>query len=120
MPRSSEPLLASDPAVGQLPADDPLLCRRLLEALREPFVVRGELAPALDPAGGLEPGDGGDQVAAGEVEGRRKGIAAAVVRRLDRYGRRAERAADGDAQERARLAAQLALDDGAVIHRLRS
>ena len=54
-------------------------------------------APALDTAHGLEPRDGRDQVAAGQVVGRREGIAGAVVRRLLGDGRGAERTTRDDA-----------------------
>ena len=85
---------------------------------------RGELgvlvatpAPALDAAGRLDAGERGDQMRAGQVVGRRERLAVRVVRLLLGDRGQAERAADGDAPERARSSAELARDDAAVIHR---
>ncbi len=73
-------------------------------------------APALDAAGGFEPRDRGHELRAGEVVGGRERVARVVVRRLLRDGGRAERAARRYAKERARRAAELLLDERAVIH----
>ena len=79
----------------------------------------GALRPALDAAGRLEPRDRGDEVAARHVVRRRERLAVGVVRALLGDRRPAERAADGDAAERARLAADLSRDDRAVGQRPR-
>ena len=72
---------------------------------------RCRLAPALDAAGRLEARDRGDEVAAGQLVRRRERLAGRVVRRLLGDRRAAERAADGDAAERARRPAELPGDD---------
>ena len=112
--------LAADPA-GQLRAEAPLLLVCLLDARAELGILPRQPAPALDSARGLEPGDRGDEVRAGQLEGRRERLARLVERRLLRYGRAAEGAANGHPPERAGRPAELPLDDRAVIvHRARS
>ena len=115
MPNSSD-------APPSLPVASPASSVRsfalLLVAGRE---ARGELrlgarglAPALDAAGGLEPRYGGDEMRAREVVRRRERLAVGSVRALLGHRRRAERAPDGDAAERARLAPELTRDDGSI------
>src|SRR5262249_44698061 len=75
-------------------------------------------APALDAARGLETRDGGHEVPAGQVVGRRERFAGAIVRILLRDRRPAERAPADDSEERAGGPAQLPADDGSiVVHR---
>src|SRR5204862_7768954 len=70
--------------------------------------------PALDAACGLETRDRLHEIPARDVVGRGERLAVRVVWALLGDGRPAERAADGDAAERARLAADLLRDDRAV------
>ena len=109
-------VIGSRPARRELAAD-PLLQRgRRVEVGRQ-LGARGDGgAPALDAAGRLEPGDGGDEVAAGEVVGRRERGALGVVRLLLGDGGEAERAAGRDPAERPGAPADLALDDVAILH----
>ena len=116
IPRSSD----APPSVPRSPAAS---SRRMRRCSRSPArgvaqrrVVRDRGAPALDPAGGLEPGDGGDQVAAREVVRRRERLAVRRVRLLLGHGRQPPRAAGDDAPERARLSAELTGDGGAIVH----
>ena len=74
--------VAADFAGGELAADPPLLGRRALEVGGELRVALDRVAPALDPAGRLQPRDGGDEVRAGEVVRRRERVAGVVVRPL--------------------------------------
>ena len=104
---------AADPA-GKLRAQAALLVVAALEALAQVGILAGS-RPALDAAAGLEPRDRRDQMRAGQVVGRRERLARLVERGLLGDRRPAERAADGDAAERARGPAELALDDRAVI-----
>src|SRR5205823_2177217 len=71
-------------------------------------------APALDPAGGFEPGDRGHEVTARQVVRGREGLAIRVVGALLRHRRPTERTAHDDSAKRARLTSDLASDDGAV------
>ena len=95
MPSSSdEPLVAPGPAVRELPCGS----RRCSSVARSRSAASSGsrssfLAPALDAARGLEPGDRGDELRAGEVVRGRKRVARVVVRRLLRDRGRAERAA---------------------------
>ena len=104
---------ASDAGVdlGTQPA---LLVVRGAQARCERGILRGRLRPALHPTRGLEARDGGDEERAGQPERGGKGIAGGVVRALLGDGGPAERAAHRDCAECARLAADLAGDDGAV------
>ena len=86
----------------ELGPDTALLVVRTLEARPELGVGRRRAAPALDPARGLEPRDGRDEVRAGEPEGGRERLAVLVVGGLLRDRRPAKRAADDDPPERAR------------------
>ena len=74
----------------------------------------GARRPALDAAGGLEPRDRRDEMAARDVVRRRERLAVGCVRVLLGDGRAAERAADDDAAEGARLPSELPRDGGAV------
>src|SRR5262249_47455478 len=94
----------------------PLFGLRGREAAGEPVVLRRGPGPALDAAVGLEPGDRGDEVPAGDVELRRERTAVLVERRLLGDRGAAGRTADGDAHERTRPAAELTLDDRGVVH----
>ncbi len=112
--------LTGDPA-RQLGSKAALLLVPALGAFSQLRVLAHETAPALDAARGLEPGDRGDEVAAGDVVGGRERLARLVERCLLGYGRATERAAHDHAPKRARGPADLPLDDGAVIfHRARS
>ena len=95
------------------------VARTLADAWRlaAPLVPDAELRivgrsprPPLHAAGGLEPRDAGDEMAARHVVRGRKGLTLRVVRALLGDGRPPERAADDDATERARLTAELARD----------
>ena len=87
------------------------------QAKPERLRVRGErIAPPLDYARGLEARHGRDEVAAREVVGRREGLTAGAVRVLLGHRRAAPGAAGDDAPEGSRLAAELACDEGAVVH----
>src|SRR5262245_412406 len=98
-------------AFGELAADGALLLRGPLEAGPEVIVRPDRRAPPLDASGGLEPRDRGDQMTAGQPVRRRERLALGCVGRLFRDGGAPERAADDDAEERPRLAAQLCGDD---------
>ena len=65
---------------------------------------------------GVDLFDGRDEVTARDVELRRERATVLVERSLLGDGRAPERAADGDAYERARPAPELALDDRLVVH----
>jgi hypothetical protein len=69
----------------------------------------------LDAAGRLEPRDPRDEMAAREPELRRERPAVLVERRLLGHRGPAERAADDDAPEGARLAADLPRDHLAIV-----
>jgi hypothetical protein len=103
----------------ELGAKPPLFGLRRGKATREIVVLLRGTRPALDPAGGLEPGDRCDEVPACDVELRREGTAVLVERGLLGDCRPSERATDGNAHERARPSAELALDDRLVVHALR-
>ncbi len=94
---------------------------RLREAARERRVLLRRIRPALDTSGGLDPRELGDEVRARDVELGREGSAVLVERGLLGDCGAPERAAHGNAPERARRAADLALDDLPVgrSHRVR-
>src|SRR5437764_2892583 len=101
----------------ELAADSALVFVRLRAACGELGVSLGRTRPALDAACRLEPRDRGDEVPARDVVRRRERLAPAVVRLLLRDRGPAERAADDDALERPRLAAELPGDEGSIsIH----
>src|SRR5690242_19653071 len=104
-------------AGGEPGSDPPLFLVRALTACLQQIVTSNCVAPALDPAGRLEAGDLRDEMAAGDVVGRRERLAVRVVGALLRDRGPAERAADGHAPESARRAADLSGYDGAfVVH----
>ena len=100
----------------ELGPEPPLLLVRFLEARRELRILGRACAPTLDAPGRLEPRDRGDERRARQVEGRRERLARIVVGRLLGYRRTPMRAADGHAPECTGRAAQLELDEGAVVH----
>src|ERR671922_211573 len=71
----------------------------------------GGAGPALDAARRLDPRDRGDEVGTGQPIRRRKGLARLVVGPLLGDGRPTVGAADGDAAEGSRAAAELPLDE---------
>src|SRR5437764_4345205 len=80
-------------------------------------IVGGDKAlVAIDAAGVLEGADGGDGAGAGQVVGGGKGLAVFEVGVLLDDGRRAVGTAGGDAADTAWSAAELALDEGEIIH----
>src|SRR5204863_4766771 len=87
-----------------------------VQARRQSRVRRGGSRPPLDAAGRLEPGDRGDEERARDVELRRERPPRGVERLLLGHGRAAERAANRDPPERARLPPELALDELLVRH----
>lgn len=107
-------------SAGELRAQPLLLLVRTLETRTQLLVFRRRAAPALDSTRRLESGDGGDEVRAGEVEGGRERFAAVVERRLLRHRWLPVWTTDCDPFERARRAADLARDDGSIVHPARS
>ena len=103
-------------ARGELAPDRDLLRRGPLELVAERRIVCDRRGPPLDPAHGLEPGDGGDEMAAGEVVGRRERLPARAVGSLLGDGRATPGAACDDPPEGAGLTAELERDDGAIVH----
>ena len=100
----------------ELPAEAPLLVGGALEVGGQLGIALELRAPALDAARRLQPRDRGHELRAGEVVRGRERVARVVVRRLLRDRGRAEGAARRYAKERARRAAELSLDERAVIH----
>src|SRR5579884_2701643 len=100
-------VVAAGRVAGELTPHAPLLVVAGREACGEPGLDAGGFAPALDPSGGLEPRDGGDEMPAGEVVRGGERLAVHPVGALLGDGRSAEGAADRDSPERARLASQL-------------
>src|SRR5262249_24966274 len=90
--------------------------RRRLEASVQLGVALRRLAPALHPSARLEARDGGDEVRTGQPVRGREGVAVRVVRRLLGDCRRAPGTAYGDAQGRARPAAELPDESDVVVH----
>lgn len=122
VPRAADPCLERGAAVrtrsaiGERATDPSLSVRRSREICGEIRARSNDVAPALNATGGFETRDGGDQVPAGEVVGRRKRHATRTVRILLCDGRPTERTACSDAPERARRATNLPLDEVSVIH----
>src|SRR4029453_10350639 len=106
---------AADPA-GKFGAKRLLLGVCEVEAGTQLRALADGLRPALDAAFGLEPRDLGDQLWAGQVIGRRERRAVCVARPLLGDGREAVRAADDHAPKGARRTAELAGDDGLIVH----
>ena len=113
--QTAGPRLAADPARKLRPQPTLLLVGRLEAGAELRIFARG-VAPTLDASRGLDPRDRRHQVRTRQPVGRRKRLSRIVVRCLLGYGRASERAADGHLAERTRRAAELALDDLAVIH----
>src|SRR5262249_20694488 len=98
-------------AVSRELTPDPTLIRgRARERLGQRTTGQGRRAPPLDPAGGLDTRDGGDEVRTRDVVRRRERLAMRVVRRLLRDGREAVRTADDDTPEGTRCPAELLRD----------
>src|SRR5690242_18149350 len=96
-------LRAADPA-GKLGPQVLLLLVRARETLGQLRLPADPLAPALDAAGGFEARDRGDEVLAGDVEGRRERVPVDVAGPLLGDCRPAVRATNGHAAEGARTA----------------
>src|SRR4051794_18863759 len=103
--------VAAGRAGRELLADAALRVVRLRTTRAELRVVVRRLRPAFDAARRLESRDRLHEVAARHVVRRRERHALRVVRALLGDRRPAERAAHGDAPERARLATDLARDE---------
>ena len=116
IPSSSAAPLVRPVTLGELAADLALLAGRPLEVGAQRVVRLDRLAPPLHATGGLEARDGGDEVAARQPVRRRERLAVGCVGRLLRHRRAAERAADDDAPESPRLAAELSGDDVPIVH----
>jgi hypothetical protein len=111
---------ASDPDV-ELGPNHALLCLGMLEAGGELRIGDRQASPAFHPACRFEARDRSDEMGASEPESGREGRSRVVVRVLLGDGGKPERAADYDATESSRRAAQLALDNGTVtFHHRRS
>src|SRR5438477_1402883 len=106
--------VAAGLAGGELVTDAPLLGVGTGATVGKRGLGVDTRAPALDAAVRLEPRDGRDEVAAGDVVRRRERLPVGCVRLLLSHRRAAEGAADDDAAERARLAPELARDDLAI------
>jgi len=112
--------VGADARAGKRPPYRSLLGGRPFEIRTELGVLGDSRAPALDPTGGLETGDRGDEVWAGEVVRGGEGLATGVVGLLLRDGGRAERTAPRYAAKCAGRPAELTLDEGGIIHPARS
>jgi len=99
---------------GELPPQLPLLLVPGREARGQSRLGARRRAPALDAAGGFEPGDGRDEMPAREVVRGGERLAVRAIGALLSDSRSAERAAHRDASERARLAPELARYNPAV------
>ncbi len=114
------PCARAGDAEVELGSQGALLVVRAAEAGGERRVLGGGAAPAVDPAGRLQPRDGGDEVRARQPEHGGERIPLVVERPLLGDRRQPERAADDDTTEGAGLAPELERYGCAVIgHRRR-
>ena len=108
--------IGSADAARKLRTKRALLGVRPCEARAKLGIPLGGGRPALHAAARLDTRDLRAEVPARQPELRRKRRPAVVERRLLGDCGQTERAANGDSAERARRAAELALDDCAVVH----